>query len=100
MPWFELRLVREMPDGDGAEAPEAQEAPEAPDAAEPENGKKKKKEKKEKKAEVVKDEKMGQVKDEDLDWIWIGGAEDARDREALERANIRSATRNPWTSSS
>eukprot|EP00439_Symbiodinium_sp_Y106_P084170 s351_g25.t1 len=88
-------LVREMPDGDGVEAPEAQEAaeapevPEAPEAVEPENGKKKKKEKKEKKAEVVKDEKMGQVKVEDLDWIWIGGAEDARDREALERANIR-----------
>jgi len=88
-------LVREMPDGDGVETPEAQEAaeapevPEAPEAVEPENGKKKKKEKKEKKAEVVKDEKMGQVKVEDLDWIWIGGAEDARDREALERANIR-----------
>eukprot|EP00435_Cladocopium_sp_Y103_P022135 s3830_g5.t1 len=71
------------------EGEENQEEDKEGDAKEGEDGKKKKKEKKEKKAKVVKDEKMGQVKDEDLDWIWIGGADDARDREALEKAKIR-----------
>lgn len=71
------------------EGEDNQEEDKEGDAKEGEDGKKKKKEKKERKAKVVKDEKMGQVKDEDLDWIWIGGADDARDREALEKAKIR-----------
>lgn len=45
--------------------------------------------KKEKKKKKEKDETMGNIKHEDLDWIWIGGAEDARDREALQRNNVR-----------
>eukprot|EP00438_Fugacium_kawagutii_P004835 Skav216284 [mRNA] locus=scaffold4425:8272:9297:- [translate_table: standard] len=94
---------REHPEAPEIEPQEAQEGEEGEDTEETEDkdgedpkegedgadGKKKKKEKKEKKAKVVKDEKMGQVKHEDLDWIWIGGADDARDREALEKAKIR-----------
>eukprot|EP00437_Effrenium_voratum_P015206 CAMPEP_0181454602 /NCGR_PEP_ID=MMETSP1110-20121109/30324_1 /TAXON_ID=174948 /ORGANISM="Symbiodinium sp., Strain CCMP421" /LENGTH=333 /DNA_ID=CAMNT_0023578955 /DNA_START=24 /DNA_END=1022 /DNA_ORIENTATION=+ len=74
-------------EGEGAK--DGEEAKDGVDGVDGEDGKKKKKEKKEKKAKVVKDEKMGQVKHEDLDWLFIGGAEDAKDREALEKHSIR-----------
>merc|ERR1711963_604525 len=32
---------------------------------------------------------MGNLKHEDLDWIWIGDAEDARDAASLRQSNIR-----------
>eukprot|EP00933_Yihiella_yeosuensis_P033619 TRINITY_DN27293_c0_g1_i1.p1 TRINITY_DN27293_c0_g1~~TRINITY_DN27293_c0_g1_i1.p1 ORF type:complete len:353 (-),score=101.07 TRINITY_DN27293_c0_g1_i1:152-1210(-) len=45
--------------------------------------------KKEKKKKLVKAEKMDCVKDEELNWIWIGGLDDARDAEALRANNVR-----------
>jgi len=54
--------------------------------------KKQKKEKKEpKEPKVVKSQKMGHLvhSEYDLDWIWIGDAEDARDAVALKQNNVR-----------
>jgi dual specificity MAP kinase phosphatase len=38
---------------------------------------------------VQKNKTMGRLKDEELDWIWIGDADDARDAGALRRHNVR-----------
>jgi len=38
---------------------------------------------------VLKDKTMGNIKDEELDWIWIGDAEDARDAPNLRKHNVR-----------
>lgn len=37
----------------------------------------------------LKDKRMRSIIDEDLDWIWIGDAEDARNKEALQKNNVR-----------
>jgi len=53
----------------------------------------KRKEKKNKEPAVVarvqKNKTMGHLKDEELDWIWIGDADDARDAGSLRRHNVR-----------
>lgn len=93
------------PEGDlpGQASPEAEDVDEADDGDEPkdvqelteskkERKERRKKEKKDKEAAPPKpkmDKTMGYVKHEDLDWIWIGGAEDARDAVALKKHNVR-----------
>lgn len=90
-----------QPDDKASPSPDAnQEVEDTEEAEEAEEGKDKqeaaegKKEKKKKKRELEPpkpkmDKTMGYVKHEDLDWIWIGGADDARDAVALKKHNVR-----------
>lgn len=76
---------RQMPD-ETNEAITPEEGDE--EAEEAKDGKKEKKEKGKTKR-IVKNEKMGRLNHEELDWIWIGDAEDARDATELRKNNIR-----------
>lgn len=69
--------------------PEPQEDGESPKEGK-EAKKNKKKEKKElAPAKILKDKTMGHLEHEELDWIWIGDAEDARDAAALRKHNVK-----------
>jgi len=75
---------------DEADAPEdAKDGEEGKEGADDKKKKKKEKEKEAAPPKVLKDKTMGNLKHEDLDWIWIGEAEDARNGEALKRNNVR-----------
>lgn len=84
---------------------ESNEVPNSPNAEEGEDGaavevaangdaadkkeRKGKRNKEPKPPPIIKDKGMGALKHEELDWIWIGDAEDARDHAALRKNNVR-----------
>mmetsp|Transcript_59921 Transcript_59921/g.134652 ORF Transcript_59921/g.134652 Transcript_59921/m.134652 type:complete len:296 (+) Transcript_59921:49-936(+) len=75
----------------GADVKEATEAAEPKDGKEPKEAKagKEKKEKEPKEPKAAKASEMGCLNHEELNWIWIGDAEDARDAARLKKNNVR-----------
>jgi len=93
----DLAVPEMSPEPSPEPSPEAEDGPPAsPEAGAAEGApeKKAKKEKKVKEAKepkpvLVKDKTMGKLQHEDLDWIWIGDMEDARNKKALQDNNVR-----------